>query len=252
VVLIRRPGRAPDGDRRAPAWAFADTRAGRTAVAWGTWRDPHALMEVDLRMELDVHGPVPPSGPQRVALVCTHARHDICCAVRGRPVAAALAAQTDWDVWECSHLGGDRFAANLLLLPSGELFGGLDPQTGADVVRRFDAGHLALENWRGRYGRSAVEQAALHRAAVALGDDRRGAVRVRGIEERPGEQWGVEVEHVGAGGVVHRYLMHLSVAMSRPHLLTCGAVAPSRMRTFDLDAELEPVGAGQTERQDGD
>jgi len=238
VLLVRRPGRhasTPD-DGHPRAWAIADVRSGHEAVAWGRWRRPRDLMELDLR------GPVAPSGPQAVALVCTHGRHDVCCALRGRPVAAALAAGTDWDVWECSHLGGDRFAANVLLLPSGELFGRLGPEAAVDVVRGFDAGRLAVPLWRGRYGRSPVEQAALAHAATALDDDRRDALAVVDVEERPGEQWAVEVAHVDVTGTEQRYRLHLSASTSHPHLLTCSAVAPSRMRVFDLDGPPEPLG----------
>ncbi|HEU5385864.1 MAG TPA: sucrase ferredoxin [Streptosporangiaceae bacterium] len=50
-----------------------------------------------------------------MALVCTNGKRDRCCAVRGRPVAAAIADATGWDTWESSHLGGHRFAATALL-----------------------------------------------------------------------------------------------------------------------------------------
>jgi hypothetical protein len=239
VILVRRPGRPErpehpaDGEPATRAWALVDTRPGHRGVRWGSWSDPHALMDIDLR------GPVPPSGPQRVALVCAHARHDICCAVRGRPVAAALAAETDWDVWESSHLGGDRFAANVLLLPSGELYGRLDPAAAVAAVRRFDAGRHTLPNWRGTCGRPPVEQAALHQAAVALGDDRRDAVRVLAVTERPGDRWSVQLSHVDATATERRFELHLRAVLAPPQLLTCAAVRPSRMRVFDLDGPLE-------------
>ncbi len=241
VLLVRRPGRHASGNGDEPvgrAWALADVRPGREAVTWGTWARPRALMEVDLRAA------VVPSGPQRVALVCTHARHDVCCAVRGRPVAAAVAAGTDWDVWECSHVGGDRFAANLLLLPSGHLFGRLDPAGAVDAVRRYDAGRVTPEHWRGRYGRSPVEQAALSQAAVALGDDRVDAIRVLTVEERPGETWTVDVAHRDGVDVVQHYRLRLVASLTRPHLLTCAAVAPSRARFFELDGPPEALLSG--------
>src|SRR3712207_7703861 len=46
--------------------------------------------------------------------------------------------RSGWDVWECSHLGGDRFAANVLLVPTGDLFGSLDAASAVDVVRAHD------------------------------------------------------------------------------------------------------------------
>ena len=62
-------------------------------------------------------------------LVCTHGVHDTCCAIRGRPVAAALAAEWPGQVWECSHVGGDRFAPNVVVLPDGFYYGNLDPES---------------------------------------------------------------------------------------------------------------------------
>ena len=239
VLLVRRPaGRAGARPDDVRAWALADVRPDREAIAWGLWRDPRALLEVDLA------GAVEPHGPQRVALACTHSRHDLCCALRGRPVATALAARaTGWDVWECSHLGGDRFAANVLLLPGGDLLGGLDPDAAVAAVRAYDDGRLDLPHHRGRYGRSPVHQAALHRAAVALGDDRRDAFAVVGVEEHPGERWAVEVAHVDGAGVEQRRLVHLSLRVGRPQVLTCNAVGPARARTFALDG-IETLAAG--------
>src|SRR4029453_5830608 len=54
-------------------------------------------------------------------------RHGACCAERGRPVAAALAQAHPEETWEVSHIGGDRFAGNLLVLPNGLYYGRLDP-----------------------------------------------------------------------------------------------------------------------------
>ncbi|MDC3002011.1 hypothetical protein OA174_05370 [Actinomycetota bacterium] len=59
--------------------------------------------------------------------VCTHGKRDVCCATSGRGYALARqAAAPDAHVWECSHLGGHRFAPTCLFLPSGRLYGRLD------------------------------------------------------------------------------------------------------------------------------
>ena len=58
--------------------------------------------------------------PQSAVLVCTNGRHDACCATFGRPLARVLRGGPHGDdVWECSHIGGDRFAGNLVILPEG-------------------------------------------------------------------------------------------------------------------------------------
>ncbi len=216
VLLVRRPGRhaapPPDTLRR---WALVDTRPGREVAHWGTWRHEHELLEVDLDAP---EVPPAPDGPQRLALVCAHGRHDVCCALRGRPVASALAeAAPDWDVWECSHLGGDRFAANLLLLPTGDLFGSLDPRSAVAAVAAYDEGRILMPHHRGRVGVPMVEQAALHHAALALGEDRRGALRVLHVDGAD-DVWRVEVS---GGG--RRYVVTVAAHWSEPARLTCAA-----------------------------
>ncbi|PFK65638.1 sucrase ferredoxin, partial [Priestia megaterium] len=69
-----------------------------------------------------------------VILVCAHGRHDPCCAVRGLPVGRALGERWPEQVWECSHIGGDRFAANVVVAPDGVYYGGLDAKSAVATV----------------------------------------------------------------------------------------------------------------------
>jgi hypothetical protein len=243
VVLIRRPGRHPsDGSgtrRRTLAWAFADTSAERERVLWGAWHDPEDLLSLDLTAAIP--GEANAAGPQRVALVCTNGKRDMCCAIRGRPVAAAIAAgATDWDTWECSHLGGHRFAATIMLLPTGDMFGWLDPESALDVLRQFDAGHLAPSHYRGRSGQSFPAQAALHAAAVRLDDFRRGAVRVSSVRPAPAgpgtgrqghpadeaDRWEVEVIHRTEHSPGAAYRMIMAGSPVAPSILSCSDSHP--------------------------
>ncbi|MGZ8481243.1 MAG: sucrase ferredoxin [Candidatus Limnocylindria bacterium] len=59
----------------------------------------------------------PLDGP--IFLVCSNGKRDACCAVRGRALLNALVVQHAERTWECTHLGGHRFAANLVCLPDG-------------------------------------------------------------------------------------------------------------------------------------
>jgi hypothetical protein len=234
ILLVRRPGRHAQPPQDAPrAWALADTRDGRSSVRWGAWRHEHELLEVDLgpsgRPDADRAG-----GPQHLALVCTQGRHDLCCAVRGRPVALELArAAPLWDVWECSHVGGDRFAANLLLLPSGEMFGGLDPASAVAALQAFDAGLLDLPHHRGRVGRSAVEQAALHHVADAARMRERGILRV---DRLTGDDPAWTAEVVGGG---RRWQVLVVARWATAASLTCSADRPERARRLEPAAIQE-------------
>jgi hypothetical protein len=248
VLLIRRPGRHPapgsGAGRRVMAWAFADTSAGAERVCWGAWRDPADLLSLDL--SASVPGEANAAASQRLALVCTNGKRDQCCALRGRPVAAALAA-AGWDTWECSHLGGHRFAATLLLLPTGDMFGRLDAASAIDVLRRFDAGQLDLSHHRGRAGQPAHVQAALHAAAVRLGEFGRDALTAGEVRPAPAEldsgwysgpgddseRWAVEVIHRAEHGPGTAYRVTVAGSALAPSFLSCADSRPKAETRYE-------------------
>jgi hypothetical protein len=239
VVLIRRPGRHPPvatGDRtRALAWAFVDITAGIERVHWGSWRDPADLLDIDLSATVPFRAAsfqAGSSGPGRLALVCTNGKRDQCCAISGRPVAAAISAASGWDTWECSHIGGHRFAATLLLLPYGDMFGQLDPESAQEVLRQFDAGQIMLSHYRGRCGQPFPVQAALHAAAMRLGDCRRGAIRASSVRS-VGDRWEVEVSHrPGVHGPERAYRLTIGTARLDPAPLSCADAEPKPVTAY--------------------
>jgi hypothetical protein len=250
ILLIRRPGRHPAVDQadsqRAMTWGLADTAPGAETVRWGSWRRPADLLGLDLAAE--IHAKARATGPQRLALVCTNGKRDQCCAINGRPVAEAIAT-TGWDTWECSHLGGHRFAATILLLPTGDMFGRLDPKSALEVMRQFDAGQLVLPHHRGRAGQPAPVQAALHAAAVRLGDFRLGAVQVssacpvpaaatHGERERPvaddADPWEVEISHRAERGPGAAYRMTMVGSRLAPAFLSCRDNSPKAEIRYEV------------------
>jgi hypothetical protein len=93
-------------------------------------------------------------------LVCTNGARDPCCAIRGPAVAAALERARPGHAFECSHLGGHRFAANVLVLPDALCFGRLDARSAPALADALDAGRLPLDNFRGRTTLEPEQQAA--------------------------------------------------------------------------------------------
>ncbi len=158
VVLIRRHGRhVQEGIRVYAAHAGVDARWLERAHLPG----PEALLDVELspmhggnRLGLGIEQAEP------VYLVCTHGRHDVCCSERGRPVANVLDQAFGDRVWEVSHIGGDRFAPNVVCLPAGVYLGRVAPDDAVDVVSRFDRGEITRENYRGRCAYGFAIQAA--------------------------------------------------------------------------------------------
>lgn len=105
-------------------------------------------------------------------LVCTHGAKDACCGLIGRRVAVPLVVALPGQVLEVTHVSGDRFAGNVLEVPSGRLYGRVGP---ADVERFaaiVGAGQVAYEWLRGGVGLTALEQAGEVFARRAL--DHRG------------------------------------------------------------------------------
>jgi len=74
-------------------------------------------------------------------------------------VRALLGAGMD-NVWECSHIGGDRFAANVVCLPEGVYLGRVSPEEGAAVASDYAEGLLTLDHYRGRSCYPTLVQAA--------------------------------------------------------------------------------------------
>ena len=147
--------RAAPRATRAARWALADTRDGRQQLRWGYY-------DADAELPSCRWTARPASRTTRpLYLVCAHSRHDTCCALRGRPVAAALHEHSPGRVWECSHIGGERFAANVLMLPSGLMYGRVLPFAAAEFVAASEAGEVVGALLRGRIGLPPAAQAAL-------------------------------------------------------------------------------------------
>lgn len=157
-----------------------------------------------------------------ILLVCTHGRHDACCAERGRPVAKALTAEFSDAVWESSHLGGDRFAANLLMLPTGDCYGRLDAASAVPVAASHLSGTLSLEHHRGRTTIPWVAQAAERAVREQLREPAVDAVTSR-VLHRAEQAATVEVT---VRGDVH--VVEVRIEPAPAALLTCKSELPKQ------------------------
>lgn len=97
---------------------------------------------------------------EEIFLVCTNGQRDLCCARFGLPLYEALAFEHAQRVWQTTHVGGHRFAPNLLCLPSGLLYGHVMPDIAQDIVAQHEQGEIALPNLRGRSASPPAKQAA--------------------------------------------------------------------------------------------
>ena len=170
ILLARRARAKNDPDRPNVFVTHADPR--RPRVEHGTVGDLREVLDLDLTSfrEGGSTGLSPYDGT--LFCVCTNGRHDACCAEYGRPVAMALDESHPEQTWEVSHIGGDRFAGNLVVLPEGLYYGRLDPQQGVALAGAHLAGDLDLDHLRGRSSYPMAVQAAEHHLRRQLGNSR--------------------------------------------------------------------------------
>ncbi|HET8594517.1 MAG TPA: sucrase ferredoxin [Intrasporangium sp.] len=171
-MLMRRPG--PHVDRHGRHRVLVAYAGGAVADAWllaGDLDRAEDLLSLDwaglagghvdaVAASLPRAEPSPP-----VLLICTNGRRDVCCAVRGRPLASAAADLEPERVWEVSHTGGHRFAPTGVLLPWGEALARLDEGTVAQTLEaslrgELPAGLLGPTHDRGRSALPGDLQAA--------------------------------------------------------------------------------------------
>jgi (2Fe-2S) ferredoxin len=223
--LIRRPDRT-GRQVELPTVLIAGGQAGRRWLERRDLDDPRAFDELDPAGFAACAAPGFGSPVAAALLVCTHGRREVCCAKYGRPVAQALAARFAPLVWETTHVGGDRFAANLVVLPSGGYYGRLDPEDAVDVARTALSGRIDLDRFRGTAGLPEAAQAAECLLRRALGVTGSAAVRYLGGGEPTSRQmprtYSARFAVNGAG--VHVVTLERYEAAD-PRLTSCGTGA---------------------------
>ncbi len=208
LQLIRRPGREGRQINDHDLYlVFADQGSTEKLVV----DRPEAILDLDL------------SGPGRngaqaydgpLVLVCTHGRRDVCCAIKGRPLAAELARRFPAaGVWETSHTKGHRFSPSLLLMPWGYSFGRLNEPASVELVESALRGDYFYPGNRGRglYGpRGQVAELAVARQLLEAGEGLRfGELEVTEdgdatpvVTHADGRVWEVRLTRQEVGGIV--------------------------------------------------
>jgi hypothetical protein len=188
--------------------------------ARGPWLSQAVVEGYEDLLGLDFADPGDAPG-HPLLLVCTHGKHDACCAKHGRPIYEAMRDLVDegW-LWQCSHVGGDRFAGNVVCLPEGVYYGRVRPGDALALIEEHLAGRVQLDFYRGRSCYSFRVQAAeraVRASSGALGLDELELRSTSPIRFRVG---GMEYE-------VDVVVEHGDFAQ-----LTCNAAGLSRPRRY--------------------
>jgi len=251
AVVIRRPGphaTIADGDDEPRTVVLAHTGSQPWAERL-TIRDDRELLELDPDVTTRPGPPglgEPIEGP--LLLVCTHGKRDRCCATFGRPLVDTLAALHPDETWEVSHIGGHRFAGNLLVLPEGLAYGGLDVASGLAAAAGHLAGKVDLEHLRGRTALQRASQAAEIAVRRRYRIDRIGGMEVvagqsaapdagdtDGDTDRDRDTDRITVDVEGARVVVEVVRRALG-----PRRLSCDAAEPEEPYAYEV-VDIGPV-----------
>ena len=147
-------------------------------------------------------------------------------------LALALAATVGERTWECSHVGGDRFAANLVCLPHGHYFGRVGPQDAPRVVGRYEREVIDLDHYRGRCSDPPVVQAAEWYARRRTGLTGRDELAVVGGRRLDEQVWATSFT-APEGGRLRVVVRAARTAAPRP--LTCSSTRPEPpLHTYTL------------------
>ena len=189
------------------------------------------LLEVDFAAALAT----PDSGravavEHPLIVVCTHGKRDRCCAKFGQPLYDELRAQTDGEwVWQATHVGGDRFAGNVVFLPEGLYFGRVERADVWPLLDEYLAGRIAPANYRGRSCYPLYVQAAEAAVRAQTGSSRVDDLSLVEVEASGERSWRVSFVSEATGDV---HEVDVATELGDPTHLTCNAIAPHRPRRY--------------------
>lgn len=223
VLLIRRGAVGVEPGRRR--WAFVRASAEIPAMGGGWFSSPEELRALDIAGLATGSTPLPAGPDETLVAVCTHGRHDRCCADHGRPVVRALREQGT-EVWECSHVGGDRFAANVVQFPHGLVHGRVTPASAPAVVAAYRQGRIHPGGFRGRGAWPPAVQAAEIHLRRSLDQWSVDTVALE-AHDRDGARHRIRFAVAGHGP----HVVTVDVGRDpRPRLLSCGNAGPGHPR----------------------
>jgi len=180
-------------------------------------------------------------------LVCTHGKHDACCAKFGMPVYNEMERLAGDYTWQSSHVGGDKFAANVVCLPQNIYYGRVAVSEVSDLIASSVQSQVYLKRYRGRGCYQAIVQAAEYLLRERSGETDFHAFRL--LEERQVSEidWWIRFEST-QNGMQYCLLVQERVRETPSYHTTCHAAEEKSMnRTYHLryykvlEPEKKPV-----------
>jgi hypothetical protein len=227
LLFVKQPERRAQQGRRV---FLASSRPGAERLLRLDVEHQEDLREVDLVAALAADAGTGTAVDGALFVVCTHGKRDPCCALNGRPLYDSLRRTADADrVWQSTHVGGDRFAGNVVVLPHGLYYGRVGPNDVDRLLAEHASGRVDLDRYRGRSAYSFPVQAAEHAVRVSRGllgiDD----LALVGSERRGDDAWSIRFRL--PDGTIHAVDVGATLA-PEPTYLTCCSPEPRHARRY--------------------
>lgn len=235
LLLVKRAGRGREDRVRVIYGTTAERERRFHQLELEGYPD---LLDLDVASALRGEAP-PPGEPldHPLLLVCTHGIRDRCCARYGQALAREVHrhVEPEW-VWQSTHVGGDRFAGNLVLLPEGLYFGRVGRADAAPLLTSYLAGRIELPFYRGRSSYPFPVQAAEAHVRSATGLTGFHDLRLLRARKTAAAGWTVELL-AELAGVVHE--LEVASVLGEPTFLTCKAETANPPRHFVVRSHRE-------------
>jgi hypothetical protein len=234
LLLVKRSGR---GRRDGVSVMFGRTVERGSRLHRLALEGHPDLLDLDIAAALGAGEPPGEPLDHPLLLACTHGVRDRCCARYGQALCRALHGRADpqW-VWQSTHVGGDRFAGNLVVLPEGLYFGWVDEDAVQRVLDAYLAGRIDLEHYRGRSCHPFAAQAAEAHVRRVTALDGLHDLRMLGARRTDPNHWTVRLM-ADVAGVVHE--VDVERELGEPKLLTCKAAEARRPHRWVVRAHRQ-------------
>jgi hypothetical protein len=166
-------------------------------------------------------------------LVCTHGKHDACCAKFGMPVYHEFERLAGEHTWQSSHVGGDKFAANVICFPYGIYYGRVAVSEVGEIIASCNASQLYLNRYRGRSCYLPIVQAADYLLRVRTGQADLGAFRLSSAQQAQDGQWWICFKHRQTG-IEHCLLLQERISEKPAYRTTCHPEGKNILRSYQL------------------
>lgn len=143
---------------------------------------------------------------ERLFLVCTNGKRDICCAKQGIPLYRAMGMIDYPHVWQTTHFGGHRLAATLVCLPHGMCYGRVPVSEAGALMEAYHQNRILPQYYRGNVAYDAPAQAVESFLREQTGEHGLDAFRLADVENAGENRWWVRFD--SKSGTHHRLAVH--------------------------------------------